>query len=88
MLTVREALQHLKTAGITESEQIVRRWIREGVLKAIPPEKNRLKDGYRIPIDELERFIAQRNPLYPEVKKLRKEVEELREEIKKLKKEE
>lgn len=85
MLTVNEALEYLKKAGITDSRQVVRKWIRDGELKAIPPEKGRRKDGYRIPHDELERFIAQRNPLYSEVKKLRKEVEELREKIKKLK---
>lgn len=85
MLTVHEALEYLKKAGITDSQQVVRKWIRDGELKAIPPEKGRRKDGYRIPIEELERFIAQRNPLYPEVKRLREENQRLKNEIKRLK---
>jgi excisionase family DNA binding protein len=87
MLTVHEALEYLKKTGITDSQQVVRKWIRDGELKAIPPEKGRRKDGYRIPIEELEQFIAQRNPLYPEVKRLREENQRLKDELKRLKSE-
>jgi predicted site-specific integrase-resolvase len=87
MLTVSEALERLKAAGITDSIQVLRKWIRDGELKAIPPEKGRRKDGYRIPIEELEQFIAQRNPLYSEVKRLREENQRLKDELKRLKSE-
>jgi predicted nucleic acid-binding Zn-ribbon protein len=85
MLTVLEALEYLKKNGITDSQQVVRKWIRDGELKAIPPEKGRRKDGYRIPIEELERFISKRNPLYDEVKRLEEENEQLKKEIQRLK---
>lgn len=77
MHTVQEALEKLKSAGITSSVQMLRRWIRDGEIKAIEPPKGFKKEGYRIEKSELERFIESRNPLYEEVKRLREENKKL-----------
>lgn len=85
MLTVSEALERLKATGITDSIQVLRKWIRDGEITAIPPEQGRRKEGYRIEAEELERFISQRNPLYPEVQRLRQENDQLKAELEQLK---
>ena len=54
MLTVREALTVLREKDITNSEQLLRRWLREGRIQAIPPIQR--KDGWRIDPEELDRF--------------------------------
>lgn len=85
MLTVHEAFEKLRKVGVTDSIQMVRKWIRDGEIKAIPPEKGNRKEGYRIDPLEFERFIAKRNPLYNENKQLKKEIEQLKKEIQQLK---
>ncbi|UWE05312.1 hypothetical protein [Laceyella sacchari] len=71
MLTQAEALERLKAAGITDSIQVLRRWVREELIKA--KKSANKKEGYRIDVEDLERFIEERNPLYKEVKRLREE---------------
>lgn len=60
LLNVKEATQILSKEGITQSEQIVRRWIREGKLKATQMENR--KTGYCIFADDLTEFISKRKP--------------------------
>lgn len=60
MLTVNEAFELLKKEKITDSVQMLRRWLRQGVLKGHPSENR--KDGWRIAKKELEQFIATRTP--------------------------
>lgn len=76
MLTMFEALERLKETGITESIQVLRKWIREGKIKAEKTDFR--KEGYRIHEEDLEQFIEERNPLYREVKQLRKENADLK----------
>lgn len=59
-LNVKEATYILSEEGITDSEQIVRRWIREGKLKAARTENR--KKGYCIFADDLTEFILKRKP--------------------------
>lgn len=82
-LTVNEVLNLFKAHGITDSAQIIRRWLREGKLKGIPPESR--KAGWMIPQEEVERFIAERNPLYAENRKLRAEIARLNKRLEQLK---
>lgn len=94
MLTVPEVLERLKEAGITDSIQTVRRWIRTGELKGEMPEGEIRKgkkrsEGYHVRHEDLQAFIQKKkeeNWLYPEVKRLEKEVEQLKQDIAKLKK--
>lgn len=60
LLNVKEATQILSEEAITNSEQIVRRWIREGKLKATRTENR--KNGYCIFADDLTEFISKRKP--------------------------
>jgi regulator of replication initiation timing len=83
MLTQSEALERLKEAGVTSSIQVLRKWVREGQIKA--KKSHFKKEGYRIHEEDLERFIEERNPLYKEVKRLREENRNLKQENMKLK---
>jgi predicted site-specific integrase-resolvase len=58
MLNLREAFIALKMYNITHSEQVLRRWLREGKIKGIRPENR--KEGWLIDHDDLERFIQRR----------------------------
>lgn len=60
MYTVDEAFEILERNKITTSKESVRRWLREGVIKANPPATR--KQGWRISEDALNRFIAERLP--------------------------
>jgi FtsZ-binding cell division protein ZapB len=60
MYTVEEAFERLKQYGITENIEVVRRWLRQGKLRGIKPEKRR--DGWRIPKENLDAFILERVP--------------------------
>lgn len=72
MITIDQALERLKEAGITDSIQMVRRWLRDGVLSG---ERSAYrKEGWRINSDDLERFISAR--MSPDC--IRAEVEFLR----------
>lgn len=82
MLTVDEVLQILKKSGITGSEQMVRRWLREGKLKG--ERSIYRKEGWRITPVEVERFVAEQNPANG---KLKQENERLKAEIDRLKRE-
>lgn len=53
ILTVEQAYQKLYDQGITSSIQVVRRWIRQGKIKA---EMNSRKEGYIILQKDLEEF--------------------------------
>lgn len=50
LLTVREVAERLRS-----SPETVRRWLREGKLRGFQPGGTKL--GYRVPEDELQRFI-------------------------------
>jgi len=82
-LTVNEVLDLFKSQGITDSAQVIRRWLREGKLKGIPPENR--KAGWMIPQEEVDRFIAERNPLYAENQRLRAEIAKLHRKLEQLK---
>lgn len=53
LLTVQEAAERIRS-----SPESVRRWIRQGRIKAFRPGGTRL--GYRIPEPEVERFLTSR----------------------------
>ncbi|MGO4887085.1 helix-turn-helix domain-containing protein [Anaerobacillus sp. MEB173] len=78
-MNVEQALSKLKEAGVTDSIQTVRRWLREGKIKATRSEFR--KAGYLIDHEDLQRFINQRTG-----KDKDNEIEELRKEIEMLKK--
>jgi hypothetical protein len=54
-LTVKEALDLLKSEGVSVSDHMIRRWLREGKLKGKRP-KNR-KEGWRVDQKHLIQFI-------------------------------
>ena len=92
MLTVKEATGFLNEHKITSSEQMVRRWLRQGKIKGVP-SKNR-KIGWRICIKDLIGFIDSlqwEGTAYEEgiddqtkIERLMKEVTELKAQIKNL----
>lgn len=56
-MNIREVVKVLSSRGITDSEQVVRRWIRQGKLKATIRTK---KEGYKIDKLDLANFIWKR----------------------------
>ncbi|TCS92214.1 hypothetical protein [Hazenella coriacea] len=84
MLRVPEVTERLKQNGIEVTDQVLRKWLREGDLKGIRASK---KEGWKVSGDELERFISEKNPLYREVKRLKEENARLVGEIQQLKNE-
>lgn len=89
-MNVTEALEILKAKGITDSIQMVRRWLRSGELKGTR-SANR-KAGYEIREEDLEAFIRQRLDVdrkgeSEELARLRAEVENLRARVEELEKE-
>lgn len=61
-MDVKEAFEILKAEGIINNIQSVRRWIREGKLKATTPANNYKKEGYDIKEKDLEAFILTKLP--------------------------
>src|SRR5699024_4711110 len=57
---VNEAFQLLQKNKITTNEESVRRWLRQGVIKGIPPTSR--KEGWLIPENDLYDFIRSRLP--------------------------
>lgn len=57
---VREAFDMLKQNKITSHEESVRRWLRQGIMKGIPPVSR--KEGWLIREDDLYAFIRSRLP--------------------------
>lgn len=84
MYTVIEALQELQAKGITDSIQMVRRWLREGVIQG--ERSGDRKTGWQIHPDELARFIAARHP-GEKLRLLEAEIDRLTDEIERLRKE-
>jgi hypothetical protein len=88
-LTVQEALELLKKEGITESDQVVRRWLREGKLKGV--RSTNRKEGWRVDLEHLKKFISERKPiditteLTKTIKTLREAYEEVKNEREALK---
>jgi hypothetical protein len=72
LLTVEEALSHLKAAGITQSIKTVRYYIRQKQLPAHLAKPNDRRSGYRIKRTDLDNFIASRIPIWPEYVRLKK----------------
>lgn len=86
MLTVEEAFHILQREGITNSIQMVRRWLRECKIKGICTPNR--KEGWRIPKHELNVFIESRYlnaGLKQEIARLTVEIERLTEENERLK---
>lgn len=54
-MNVKQALEILKSNGITDSEQTLRRWLREGKIAATRSKNRKL--GYEINEDDFQRFI-------------------------------
>lgn len=62
---VQEAFDMLKQNKITSNEESVRRWLRQGVIKGIPPVTR--KEGWLIREDDLLTFIRSRLPDTPTI---------------------
>lgn len=60
MYNVEDAFSLLKTYKITTHMESVRRWLREGTIKGIPPKSR--KEGWLIREDDLYAFIRSRLP--------------------------
>ncbi|GAB4074603.1 hypothetical protein GCM10028778_21060 [Barrientosiimonas marina] len=60
LYNVRDALKLLQTYKITSHEESVRRWLRQGYIKGIPPESR--KEGWLIQEENLLDFIRARMP--------------------------
>lgn len=89
-LSKNEALERLKEEKVTESEQMLTKWCREGTLHAVRVVKGDVKDrGLRISQKSLESFILMKTgrveTLLDELIKLKAENKELKKEIKELK---
>lgn len=65
---VHQALKILQEYYITDSIQMVTRWIREGKIKAVRSENR--KEGWQIHRDDLFEFIEEKRPGLPEVKEV------------------
>ncbi|MEO2075855.1 MAG: J domain-containing protein [Bacillus sp. (in: firmicutes)] len=59
MLNVKEAAEHLTSAGIASSEDMVMIWIEEGKLKAEVAQRR--KTTYKINVKDLTEFIIQKH---------------------------
>ena len=57
---VDEVFQLLKANKITTHKESVRRWLRQGVIKGIPPSSR--KEGWLVPQEALNDFLQQRLP--------------------------
>ena len=79
MLTADQVFEALQQHGITESRQMVNRWLREGRIKG-ERSANR-KEGWRVSEEELNKFLDELIP----VRVCQAELARLKEEIAKLK---
>jgi len=70
-LNVEEALKILKAFYITDSIQMLSRWIREGTIVASRTENR--KDGWRITVANLYEFIEKKRPGWPRILALYKQ---------------
>ncbi|SEN81186.1 hypothetical protein SAMN05192533_12169 [Mesobacillus persicus] len=70
-LNVEEALKILKEFYITDSIQMLSRWIREGSIVASRTDNR--KDGWRITIENLYEFIEKKRPGWPRILALYKQ---------------
>jgi hypothetical protein len=57
MLSVSEAVTMLREYRILHSEQMLRRWLRQGKIKGVAPTSR--KEGWRIPIKEVWHLIME-----------------------------
>lgn len=95
MLTVKEAIGLLYEYRIDHSEQMIRRWLRQGKIKGF--RSTNRKEGWRIPASEVWQIIEDQrwegtayergiddqtkiDRLFEEVMELRKQIEELEKE--------
>jgi hypothetical protein len=60
---VDEAFEVLKANKLTTHKESVRRWLRQGLIKGIPP--NSRKEGWKISAESLNEFMKQRLPEIP-----------------------
>lgn len=77
-MNTEQAFDKLKEAGVTDSIQTVRRWLRDGVIKATRSENR--KAGYIIDQEALKEFINERTgrDKDEQIKELEKEVNRLK----------
>ena len=83
-MNVKEAFAILKAEGLTSSIQVVRRWIREGKIKATM-KGGYHKGGYDIKEEDLEEFMAVKTPrsyfgLSKRIVELEKRIQQLEQE--------
>jgi|SRR5699024_2470275 len=80
-MNTEEAFNQLKSADITNSIQTLRRWLREGTIKAERSENRKV--GFNIDEKDLQRFINERTGRGKdeEIKLLRKKVKNLEKDI-------
>ncbi|WP_186578066.1 hypothetical protein [Aquibacillus kalidii] len=76
-MNTNEAFEKLKEAGVTDNIQTVRRWLREGEIKATRSEYR--KAGFDISYSSLISFIDKRTGMYKEIenKELSKSIDEI-----------
>ncbi|MED0758853.1 hypothetical protein P4S93_13945 [Aneurinibacillus thermoaerophilus] len=80
-----EALDRLKQAGITDSIQTLRRWLRDGTIKAQRSENR--KAGFEVDAEDLKRFINERTGADKDerIRQLEEEIRRLKEKNERLK---
>lgn len=81
-MNIREAVKYLEKYEITSSEQVLRRWIRQGKIKATMRSK---KEGYQVSRGSLQHFIRKRLGLsslseWIDITDFEKEIERLKRE--------
>jgi hypothetical protein len=89
-LTKNEALERLKTENISESEQMLNKWCRDGDIDAVRIAKGAPKDrGLRISEKSLNAFILTKSGnvsgLLDEIEDLKRKLKDAKKEIKELK---
>jgi len=73
MYSVDKAFDLLKAYKITTNKESVRRWLRQGVIKAPAPSSR--KEGWKIPKEALDDFLQQRLPdVYPKERPINKTI--------------
>lgn len=74
--SVQEALDVLKERGIVNSQEVLRRWLRQGKLEGIAPVSR--KGGWKVTQSALDAFVAARSIDDTDIVALKKELHQLR----------
>ncbi|MFC5713670.1 helix-turn-helix domain-containing protein [Thalassorhabdus alkalitolerans] len=87
-IKVNELLKLLRKYYISDSRQVLVRWIREGKFKGA--EKDKRQDGWRVPLESVNEFIDERRPglreMLADLDQLKKEMNSLKRRIETLEK--